>query len=144
PSENVEDAFPGTDMALAGGPPDPAVAPELGIDPVLPRERLDLVRRGAEGVAEAKRAGGPAEGLERGEFRPLRQHHAGIPAACTASADVGLDDGDIGRRHLPLDLDGGPEAGEPPADDADIRCRLSFETRGVHLVAGDRFTQPGA
>src|SRR5512147_1740527 len=131
-------------MALAGGTPDPAIAPELGVDAMLLAEGLDIAGGIAEGVAEANGVRRAAEGLQRLELRPLCQHHAGVPAARPAAADIGLDDGDVQIRLAALQVQRRPQSGKAAADDADIRLLIALQGRAILLARLDRFAQPDA
>src|SRR5262249_21365299 len=78
------------------------------------------------------------------ELGPLRQHHAGIAAAGTATTDIGLYDGDIQGGLASFQLDGGPHAGETAADDADIGDLIALQRRTILLVRRNCLAQPDA
>src|SRR5688572_31686499 len=138
PCEHRENTAPRSDMTRAGRAPDPAVAAELGVNAMLDAELLDVARGFAEMVAQASGTIRAAEGFQGGELRPLRQDHAGIPAAGAAAADVGLDNRDVRRRRTPLDLDRGPQTGEAAADDADISLGIADQFRLIEFSRRDR------
>ena len=131
-------------MLGAGRAPDPAVAAELGIDPVFLAEGFDVVGGFSEGLANTKSAVFTAKGLERCKLRPLREHHAGIAPRGAAAADIGFDDRHIERRIAVLDLQRRPHAGIAAADNADIGALAAFEARRIHLARRDRLAQPDA
>ena len=82
---------------------------------------------------------------ERLELRPPGQRHAAVAAGGAGSADVGLEQHDVGARVAAAQLERRPEAGEAAADDADLGVDLARERlRVVRRLAVERLRHPVA
>ena len=126
-----------------GGDPEPALAPEMGVDVVPSAECLDLAHDQRGNLSETYRLRAPAHPLEGQILVPQRHREAAVAAAGAGAAQVGLQQEDIGGRLQLLDPDRRPQAREAAADDAYVRGGLPVQRRTRGQPVG-RLTQPPA
>ena len=125
----VQDALmPGVDSGVVPG--DPAV---------------ELVHHGGEGGGVGHAALLSQRGAQTRQHGPGRREEAAVGAAAAGADDVGLDERDAEVRVALAELVGGPEAGEPAADDADVGGHLAGQRRAQLAGVGvQRLFQPPA
>lgn len=144
PVQLREKRLPAAVVRLAGGAPQLPVPAELGGDAVLGAEASDV------GNGLRRRPGEPARlvavrhRLERQEVRPQPDGEAAIAPARTGSADVSLDQDNIGRGFGLFEAKGRPQARITAAHDADVGAVRSSELRFLRGFRSERLVEPEA
>jgi hypothetical protein len=113
----------GRDLGVAGGA-------EPGLDALALAELADLADRPLGRAGDRQRRLVAPAPPHRGEREPHRVAEAAVAAARPAPADLlGLEQDDPRSRLEPVQVPGGPEAGEAAADDQHVGLDIASERR---------------